>query len=579
MGNLILTSQYGQNITSEEATATLNDVVKGKTALTSDSKDGLASGTLELTGTASPARVIAGSTFYSIDPHNKETGVMANVAAIDPSKSVTLSGGVVYARMTNGAHIQNASSGYPEVSIQQPALASAVGLTGAKLGVGHNVLGIAGTYGNDATATAPYLAKGYTAYGKTGKITGTMTVSSVVSFSAAAYSTSQVLCTWKNPAKGPYSGVIIRYKTGSYPTGVSDGSGYQGIGSNSNLNAASSFTIGGLAAGTTYYFRIWMYCNTSLGTIYSNNYLQTACMPTAHGRKAFTSSTNFTIPSGVRLVNVHCTGGGAAGGSNTYSAVVGAGGGAGGYTSYKNSISVSPGEILNITVGNGGTPSMTKNTASLAGGTSSVHKNGLLLVSASGGGACSYEKSTKSSNSSTCQTKSNGGSGGGAGGYRSSAGGTGLYNYYASGNGGTDGANGFGCGYNSHTGSSGTAFLGTGQGRTTKEFGTGTLYSGGGGGGACCSASSSNSYGKRTATFGGSGGTGGGGKGADNNTVYTSSSTSSKQQGTVAGNGSAGSGGGGGGGKYINYSSGLDIDYNAFQRGGRGGTGNVIITW
>ena len=71
---------------------------------------------------------------------------------------------------------------------------------------------------------------------------GTMTVSSVVSFSAAVSGASATL-TWQNPAQGPYGGVIIRYKEGSYPSSVSDGSqAYKGTGSNSAVNGKSSYT-------------------------------------------------------------------------------------------------------------------------------------------------------------------------------------------------------------------------------------------------------------------------------------------------------------------------------------------------
>ena len=76
---------------------------------------------------------------------NMVNGTMTNVAAIDPAKSVTLSSGVLYARMTRGAHITNATSGYPEVSVPQKTLANAIGLTAAKLSKGQSVAGINGT--------------------------------------------------------------------------------------------------------------------------------------------------------------------------------------------------------------------------------------------------------------------------------------------------------------------------------------------------------------------------------------------------------------------------------------------------
>src|SRR5699024_6760005 len=128
------------------------------------------------------------------------------------------------------------------------------------------------------------------------KRTGNMSVPSLLSFSVAAYSTSQVVATWKNPANGPFGGVIIRWKTGSYPTSVTDGSGYKGGGNNTSANGTSSTTISGLSAGTTYYFRIWPYCDTSAGTIYGST-RDATCKVTSHGSQTFTASGTWTCPA------------------------------------------------------------------------------------------------------------------------------------------------------------------------------------------------------------------------------------------------------------------------------------------
>ena len=104
-----------------------------------------------------------------------------------------------------------------------------------------------------ATAEDKYVYKGKTYWKDGTKRTGTMTVSSVVSFSVAAASYNSVTATWKWPGAAPYSGVIIRYKTGSYQTSVTDGTqGYKGTGTNLNLNASSTATISGLTQGTKY---------------------------------------------------------------------------------------------------------------------------------------------------------------------------------------------------------------------------------------------------------------------------------------------------------------------------------------
>ena len=117
MAKAIIAAGGGGGTGSDECTATKGDVLKGKTAVTSDSDDEAAAGTLELTGNAGAANVLAGKTFYSTDAKSKQSGTMPNVAAIDPAKSTSMSGGNLYVRMTNGAHVQNASSGYPEVSV------------------------------------------------------------------------------------------------------------------------------------------------------------------------------------------------------------------------------------------------------------------------------------------------------------------------------------------------------------------------------------------------------------------------------------------------------------------------------
>lgn len=407
-----------------------------------------------------------------------------------------------------------------------------------------------------ATATDQYVKSGLT-YWKDGvKRTGTMVVSSVVSFSVAAYSTSQVLATWKNPAKGPYSGVAICAKNGGYPANINDGRVYTGIGSNSTLSGASSQIIGGLTAGTTYYFRIWVYCTASSGDMYSG-YLQATCAPTAHGRQVFTSSGIFTVPVGVQSINIHCTGGGSAGMCDSWNKSSsdngttwsrGGGGGGGGYTAYRNGIAVSSGQQIVCEVGAGG-PESNYNTdgnrvINKAGGVSSAALNGTLLVKADGGKIVGISSTTSS------QTPAPGGSGGGRGSYADYYGGTqNIENAGSGGSGGSDGKY-------SPTSSAGG---GSGQGSTTKEFGTGVLYSGGGGGG---SARYSGASGKLASNA--TGGVGGGGAGG----VIRSYSDA-----TPPVKGSHGTGGGGGGAGSISQKTPIR------SNGAAGGSGNVIITW
>ena len=70
--------------------------------------------------------------------------------------------------------------------------------------------------------------------------------------------------------------------------------------------------------------------------------------------RTFTSSDDFVVPDGVSSINVIAVGGGGGAaycpGSSSYSGAGGGGGGLG----YRNNIPVTPGEILQVYVGEGG---------------------------------------------------------------------------------------------------------------------------------------------------------------------------------------------------------------------------------
>ena len=97
----------------------------------------------QTSATATAGQILSGQTAYVNG--NKITGTMTNKDSITPAVSIVMSSGSAYIRFPQGAYLTNASSGYPEISIPQATLASAIGLTANNISAGQTVLGIAGT--------------------------------------------------------------------------------------------------------------------------------------------------------------------------------------------------------------------------------------------------------------------------------------------------------------------------------------------------------------------------------------------------------------------------------------------------
>lgn len=373
-----------------------------------------------------------------------------------------------------------------------------------------------GTLELTGNATAAYVYSGKTFYSTDPKLklTGTMTVNSLLSFSVAAYSGRRVLAKWQNPnqaAGKPFSGVIIRYSTGGYP-GVTGGTQvYKGAGNNTAAGGWSQTYIDMPALNTKYYLSAYPYVTCSAGEM-TGAVLNATVTTSAVLNKTFTAGESYTIPAGYTKADLFAVGGGG-GAVNTYNHG-GSYGGSGGYTKTVKSIAVSSGQVLNMTIGAGGV-----NNAN--GGATSVTRNGTALCSASGG---SYGKNSY-------DTGNAGGSGGGQfGPYTDNA--DHLEGYPGGSNGGD--------GYPLNT-----DYTAKGQGTTTRAWGvsTGTLYAGGGGGGS-----------ELRYHAGGAGGAGGGGTGG-----------SGISGATYQRNGTVNTGGGAGGAGYYSTAE------------GTGGSGIVLL--
>ncbi|GLB26638.1 hypothetical protein LXJ15735_28790 [Lacrimispora xylanolytica] len=393
------------------------------------------------------------------------------------------------------------------------------------------------------TAIPSHVLNGETYWTNGNKVTGTMNVQSILSFSCAPYSFSQIIFTWQNPSKGPFSGVIIVGKTGGYPASINDGTWYyKGFGNNTNSLGMSNAVVGGFTVNTTYYFRAFSYTVIN-GTDSVSGTTWIANATIQQVTQVITSSTTWTVPSGINQVQVFLVGGGGGGGYNVLYGGDHAGfGGGSGYTTTQT-VSVTPGQQIPIVIGAGGRGRNSDN-----GDNGSNTSFGSVVVN--GGNRGSWYIGSNVPNS-------NGGSGGGAGGIR-------YENYRREqngGNGGADGSNGNPSFFvDIETGESGwTGDGGRGQGTTTRAFGESwnTLYAGAGGGGGGLRPSSGSS-----AYFSGSPGQGGSGGGGRGNTSSTAD----------IGDATPNTGGGGGG-------AGPTVNYNATRYTGAGGSGICILRY
>lgn len=233
----------------------------------------------------------------------------------------------------------------------------------------------------------------------------------------------------------------------------------------------------------------------------------------------FTSSTTWTVPAGVKFVNVLIVGGGGGGGT------IGGGGGGGGGVVFVANYPVTPGASVSIVVGAGGAPATTAQYSQFngdmiawGGGGGSTNTDtsfgnlGGPKLGASGGGA--------GATSTQLGTPAPGSSQGSAGGWAP------IASPYPAGGGGGAGSVG-----------------GNGTGSTNGPGGTGVFY-------------------KMFAAYGQSGWFGGGGGGGYQGNTLGAAGLGGGGAGNVAGTANTGGGGGG-----------------VYTTGTNGGSGVVIVAW
>ncbi len=394
----------------------------------------------------------------------------------------------------------------------------------------------AGTLELTGNATAAYVYSGKTFYSMDPKLklTGSMTVNSLLSFSVAAYSGRRVLAKWQNPkaASGkPYSGVYIRYSTSGNPGKTGGTQIYKGAGNNTASEGQSQAYLDLPALSTKYYLSIYPYVTCSAGEM-TGAVINATVTTAAVINKTFTTSGSYTVPTGYTKADLFVVGGGGKAWFGGYGAF-GSGGAGGGRTATKTGLAISAGQKATVTIGAGGT---TGNSTGPSGGTTSIVFPNYTLQ-ALGGETQSAENTSGGA----------GGSGGGGASYYRYG-----HQYDPGGAGGSNGGNGANVNGNYET-----TLGGKGQGTTTRAWGssTGTMYAGGGGGSGGCSGSSTTTF-----SNGGAGGGGGGGRGGNG--------AGHNRTGEDGVSGSANTGGGGGGGGSGDGGRG---------EGGNGGSGIALL--
>ncbi len=207
-------------------------------------------------GTASAANVLSGQTFTSYNGL-RITGTMPNNTSRTSNGSVpgiSSSYSNVPTREASDLQMNVDTSGTSRISMCPPA--------GYYQGGGGSYINRPSS--DFGTVAASNVRSGYTFTSTAGiKVSGTLAIQSAISFSAAAISYNTIRISWKNPSKGPWQGVFIQISTSGYPGTGGGSSAYAGSGwQNQSVASGSNYVdITGLNPSTTYYFTCTSYCD------------------------------------------------------------------------------------------------------------------------------------------------------------------------------------------------------------------------------------------------------------------------------------------------------------------------------
>lgn len=129
---------------SDDCTGTVDELLKGYTAVLKGSGDEPVQGKLELTGDAQEGNVLAGSTFYNTDPKTKRAGTMPNregYCGWGNSKGNDGGNQRMWVRLPGGYYNENA-----EVYLSWADIRNMAGITPEKVKKNEWILGVQGNF-------------------------------------------------------------------------------------------------------------------------------------------------------------------------------------------------------------------------------------------------------------------------------------------------------------------------------------------------------------------------------------------------------------------------------------------------
>lgn len=129
---------------SDDCTGTVDELLKGYTAVLKGSGDEPVQGKLELTGDAQEGNVLAGSTFYNTDPKTKRAGTMPNregYCGWGNSKGNDGGNQRMWVRLPGGYYNENA-----EVYLSWADIRNMAGITADKIKKNESIMGIIGSF-------------------------------------------------------------------------------------------------------------------------------------------------------------------------------------------------------------------------------------------------------------------------------------------------------------------------------------------------------------------------------------------------------------------------------------------------